>query len=391
MATTSAATLVVGGGIGGLTAALALAKAGCEVLLLERAAEFTEIGAGLQVGPNATRMMDRLGLLDELLEYAVLPRYGVMRHALTGEPLTRLDLGSSFRERYGYPYVVVHRSDMLSVLVAACRAEPLIQLENNKTVTEVWSDDTVAGVRCADGTAYSAELLVGADGLSSVVRTLISQDKPVPSGFVAYRGTLPMHEVQTEVDNQDVVLWVGPGLHRAVRGSAQRDLQPGRRVPQRRFRGDDVVGDVLEELAERFSETCAEVQNTSRASTAAAAGRCTTAIRSTPGPTGRTVLLGDAAHPMLQYLAQGACQAMEDTLARARRLLRRVGGDIDTALTSYEAVRLERRGLCQPGHGYGAAWRTGDPVTLALRDRFMRMDEQRTSELDWLYAAEAAS
>src|SRR4051812_28645240 len=109
-------TLVVGGGIGGLSAALAIARTGREVHLLEQAAQFVEIGAGLQVGPNATRMMDRLGLLESLMAVSVLPRHGVMLDATTAEQLTVLDLGAAFRERYGYPYIVVHRSDLLSIL-----------------------------------------------------------------------------------------------------------------------------------------------------------------------------------------------------------------------------------------------------------------------------------
>ncbi|MFI6347135.1 FAD-dependent monooxygenase [Streptomyces sp. NPDC050560] len=384
--------LVAGGGIGGLTAALALAGAGREVVLLERAAEFTEIGAGLQVGPNATRMMDRLGLLDQLLDVAVLPRYGVMRHAVTGEPLTRLDLGDAFRTRYGYPYVVVHRSDLLGILVGACRAQPLIHLENNKLVTAAWADEDGAGVRCSDGSSYRAQLLVGADGLHSVVRTLVSDDAPVPSGFVAYRGTLPMHEVKTEVADQDVVLWVGPGLHLIQYPVRRSEIYNQVAVfrSDSFARGEAEVGGV-EELTERFATTCAEVQkHVSRIDR----GRNWPIYDRDPLDTwthGRAVLLGDAAHPMLQYLGQGACQALEDALALADAV-RGAGGDLGAALRGYEDTRLRLAGLCQTrARMWGQVWHTGDPVTLALRDRFMRgRRADDYTELDWLYAERTA-
>ncbi|MCI2422562.1 FAD-dependent monooxygenase [Saccharopolyspora sp. K220] len=391
--TTTVPTLIVGGGIGGLAAALAVARAGRAVHLLERAAEFTEIGAGLQFGPNAIRMLDRLGLLSELLEVAVLPRHGVMRHAITAEPLTTLDLGGAFRERYGYPYVVVHRSDLLSILVDACRAEPGIQLENNKAVVEARADGEAAQVRCADGSAYRAELLVGADGLRSVVRTLVSDDEPVPSGYVAYRGALPMHEVQTEVDNDDVVLWVGPGLHLIQypvrRGELYNQVAVFRSESFRR--GDEVVGPVGE-LFGRFSETCEEVQrHVSRIETA----RSWPIYDRDPIPTwvhGPAVLLGDAAHPMLQYLGQGACQALEDALALGDAV-GAYGGDITKAVQAYDSVRVPRAGLCQTrARMWGEVWHTNDPVTLGLRDRYMHSREPDDySELDWLYAADSVA
>ncbi|MFF4597320.1 FAD-dependent monooxygenase [Amycolatopsis sp. NPDC001319] len=392
MGTAPLPTLIVGGGIGGLAAALSVARAGREVHLLERAAEFTEIGAGLQFGPNAIRMLDRLGLLTELLDVAVLPRHGVMRHAITADPLTTLDLGSAFRERYGYPYVVVHRSDLLSILVEACRAEPLVRLENNRVVAEAWADEDSAGVRCEDGATYRAELLVGADGLHSVVRKLISVDQPVPSGFVAYRGALPMSEVRTEVSNDDVVLWVGPGLHLIQypvrRGELYNQVAVFR--SDSFGRGAEPVGPV-EELFGRFSEACEEVQrHVSRIET----GRCWPIYDRDPLPTwvhGRAVLLGDAAHPMLQYLGQGACQALEDALALGEAV-RGSGTDIGKAVKSYDAVRVPRAGLCQTrARLWGQVWHTGDPVTLGLRDRYMRSRRPDDySELDWLYAAESA-
>lgn len=382
-------TVIVGGGIGGLSAALALGRSGREVLLLEQAGEFAEIGAGLQVGPNATRMLDRLGVLDEVLAAAVLPHHGVMRHAVTGDELTVLDLGPSFVDRYGYPYVVVHRHDLLSILVDACRREPSIALQTDTAVTEAWSDATSAGVRCADGTEYQTELLVGADGLHSVVRTLMSADAPVPSGFVAYRGTLPMGEVRTEVAANDVVLWVGPGLHLIQypvrRGEIYNQVAVFRSPSFER--GEPVCGTV-DELVSRFGETCAEVQqHVGRINR----DRSWPIFDRDPLPNwvhGRAVLLGDAAHPMLQYLGQGACQALEDAITLAEELAER-DHDVDKALAAYQERRVPRASQCQlRARMWGQVWHTGDPVTLGLRDRVMRgRRPDDYSELDWLYAA----
>lgn len=387
---TTVPTLVVGGGIGGLSVALAVARAGREVQLLERASEFTEIGAGLQFGPNATRMLDRLGLYDELVRTAVLPRCAVMRHARTAEPLTLLDLDESFVDRYGYPYVVVHRGDLLAILVDACRREPLIHLENDKTVVEAWSDAESAGVRCEDGSLYRTELLVGADGLHSVVRGLVSDDEPVASGFVAYRGTLPMLDVTTEVAEDEVVLWVGTGMHLIQypvrRGEVYNQVAVYRSESFRR--GDPDPGGE-DELFGAFSQACEEVQTH--------VGRIQ---RDRNWPifdrdpletwiSGRAVLIGDAAHPMLQYLGQGACQALEDALALADALAEPGVGTGD-AIREYERRRLPRASQCQRrARMWGEVWHTGDPVMLGLRDRVLRGRQPADySELDWLYAKE---
>lgn len=387
---TTVPTLVVGGGIGGLSVALALARVGREVHVLERASEFTELGAGLQFGPNAMRMLDRFGLHDELLRSAVLPRYAVMRHATTAEPLTLLDLGESFREQYGYPYVVVHRGDLLDILVDACRHESLIHLENDKTVVEAWSDDESASVRCSDGSLYRTALLVGADGLHSVVRKLVSADEPVASGFVAYRGTVPMAAVQTEVAEDAVVLWVGPGMHLIQypvrRGEVYNQVAVFR--SESFGRGDPAPGGV-EELFGTFAQACEQVRTHVARIQRDRNWPIFDRDPLTTWISGRAVLVGDAAHPMLQYLGQGACQALEDAAALAHAVAE-PGIDIGTAMREYERLRLPRASQCQRrARMWGEVWHTGDPVMLGLRDRVLRgRKPDDYSELDWLYAEE---
>lgn len=384
---TAVPILIVGGGIGGLAAALAIAQSGREVTLLEQAPQFAEIGAGLQLGPNATRVLDRLKLLDRALELAVLPEHGVMLDAITGEKLTVLDLGAAFRARYGYPYVVLHRSDLLAILLDACRGQPNIALENNKTVASVWSTAQSAGLRCADGSEYRCQLLIGADGLHSRVRTLIDDSEPRNSGYVAYRGTLPMSEVKAEVSADDVVLWIGPGLHLMQYPIRRRELYNQVAV----FRSDQFLRDedpygTVEELRAHFSVTCDEVRrHVSRIQT----GRNWPIYDRDPLPTwiaGRAALLGDAAHPMLQYLGQGACQALEDAYELGRQL---PGSphDIPAALACFQERRIARTTRCQlSARPWGQAWHAADALTVGLRNRVLRQRRPDDyCELDWLY------
>jgi salicylate hydroxylase len=384
---TTVPILIVGGGIGGLAAALAIAQGGREVHLLEQAPQFTEIGAGLQVGPNATRVLDRLKLLDRALDLAVLPEHGVMLDAVTAERLTVLDLGEAFLAPYGYPYVVLHRSDLLEILLSACRELPNITLETNKTVTEVWSATESAGVRCADGGEYHCELLIGADGLNSRVRTLLDDSEPRNSGYVAYRGTLPMSEVKAEVSANDVVLWIGPGLHLIQYPIRRHELYNQVAV----FRSDQFPGggqpySTARELHARFSATCDEVRrHVSRIQT----DRNWPIFDRDPLPNwiaGRATLLGDAAHPMLQYLGQGACQALEDAYELGRQLARSPL-DIPAALGRFQERRIDRATRCQlSARPWGETWHAADAATVGLRNRVLRQRRADDySELDWLY------
>ena len=229
--------LVVGGGIGGLAVSLALARRGRSVQVLEAAPEFGEIGAGIQLAPNATHMLDRLEVLPAVIDCSVLPRSLVFMDAVKGEPLTSVDLGADFLGHYGTPYVVLHRSDLHSILLDACRREERIALAVDKLVVRVEDRGDGALAECADGSSYSCEALIGADGLRSVVRRLMSDDEPVASGYVAYRGTISTADVGPPRAPGQHGLLVGAGAAPgAVQGAARRALQPGRGVPQPRGR-----------------------------------------------------------------------------------------------------------------------------------------------------------
>lgn len=159
--------LVIGGGIGGLTTALALSRKGYPVHLIERAAEFGEIGAGIQIAPNGSRMLDSLGVLDKIQTYAVYPHRLILVDALSGDLLTTLDFGEKFKRAYMYPYLVMHRSDLLTILLDACQQSDVITLETNREVVAVDDLDDGALVSCADGSTYECDALIGADGRSN--------------------------------------------------------------------------------------------------------------------------------------------------------------------------------------------------------------------------------
>jgi 2-polyprenyl-6-methoxyphenol hydroxylase-like FAD-dependent oxidoreductase len=379
-------TLVVGGGIGGLAAALALARAGRRILVAEQAPQFAEIGAGLQLGPNALRAFDRLGVLGPVLDHAVLPARAVIRDAVTGDELTVLDLGHPFRARYGYPYVVAHRHDVLSALLDACRAEPGIDLRTGRTAAGVREQAEHVEVTFTDGEVLATHLLVGADGLRSRVRHLIDRSPPRFSGHVAYRGTIARSQLAADLAPDDVTLWIGPGIHLMQYPVRRGELYNQVAVYERPAGEAEPCG-----KAEEFHAAFAVAHRSVRACVALLDPHRDWPVHDRdPLPTWTTahaVLLGDAAHPMLQYLGQGACQALEDAVVLGDA----VSGYphcLERALKQYEEQRISRASLCQAvARPWGDLWHTQDPTLLALRNRVFRLRRPDDyTDLDWLYA-----
>jgi 2-polyprenyl-6-methoxyphenol hydroxylase-like FAD-dependent oxidoreductase len=344
--------VIVGGGIGGLTAALALARTGHAVTVLEREESFTELGAGLQLAPNATRRLRDLGVLDRIIDVGVLPNRLVLRSALTGHELTSLDLGAPFAHRYGAPYVVVHRGDLLTVLHDAC-ASAGVSLCPGVTVTGIENLD--------------ADLVVAADGLGSMFRA----DELIDSGFVAYRGTAPTADVPG-VAPGDVTAWIGPDLH----------------FVQYTLRGGEVCNHVAvfrggRDLDEAFQHCCDYVRGTT-----AYLWRDRNWPMRDRAPlaslvTGRLALLGDAAHPMLQYLAQGACQAIEDAAALAHAL---TGDTVEAGLAEYDRLRAPRAARVQrAARTWGDIWHIDGTGALLRDELFRRRDPRDYAHTDWLY------
>jgi 3-hydroxybenzoate 6-monooxygenase len=377
----------VGGGIGGLATALAVSRAGYTAHVLEKAPEFTEIGAGLQLAPNATRMLDRLGLLDEIRKHAIFPKRLVLMDAVSGHPITSLDLGEKFLDHFGYPYIVMHRGDLLALEYEACRQSPLITLENNREVVRVEDLGNGARVECADGSVFECDALVGVDGLWSTTRKVVYDDgDPVPAQFVAYRGTLPIEEAPKDSDFESMVLWVGPDLH-----FVQYCVKAGKLFNQvavfrsyRYKKGSDDWGGV-DELEEHFSKMCPRVRD---AVAKIGRNRRWPMLDRLPIPNwtrNHITLLGDAAHPMLQYIAQGACQALEDAVCLGDSL-KKNDGDAARAFLAYQRPRIERTAQVQTAARLFGEIKHVHGVSILLRNALLAKRAPDDYEyFDWLY------
>jgi salicylate hydroxylase len=381
--------LVVGGGIGGLSAAFALRRAGREVHLVEQAAEFGEVGAGLQLAPNATRVLAEWGLLDEVMATGVLPRRLVLRDAVSGGELTHMSVRGDFERRYRAPYIVAHRTDLHRVLLDACRRSG-VGLETGRTVQRVETAGDVALTRCADGTTYRSEVVLGVDGLNSTLRRAVADDEPVVSGYVAYRGTLP-RRAAPDVAVDDMVVWIGPGRH----------------FVQYALRRGEIVNQVAVFRSPAFARG-AKDWGTPDELDAAFAGSCDHVEKSLVSMwrdrwwpmydrepidrwvSGRLILLGDAAHPMLQYLAQGACQAIQDAHVLAAQAGRHAAGtgrvDWPAALAATERMRAPHAARVQSAARlWGDVWHVDGLARLIRNELLTTRAPQDYRRTDWLY------
>jgi 2-polyprenyl-6-methoxyphenol hydroxylase-like FAD-dependent oxidoreductase len=391
---THTGVVVVGGGIGGLAAALALTRAGVRTRVLERSPEFGEVGAGLQLAPNATRILRSWGLLGEVVERGVLPHRLVMRDALDGRELTHLDLAHA-EKRYGAPYVVIHRSDLHAILVQACRDHG-VDLHTAVDVTDVVVSASGATAVSA-GRRDHAQVVLGADGLSSVLRKRISDDEPISSSYVAYRGTLPAHEIDdTGVSLEDVVVYIGPHCHvvqYALRGGEMLNQVAVFRSP-RALAGLPDWG-TPDELDEAFAGACHPVQAALKHLWRDRWWRMFDREPITTWTDGRLALTGDAAHPMLQYLAQGACQALEDAdnlATLADKYGHESGIDWDATLKQYTAERTVRTAQVQrTARTWGELWH-GDGLFRSVRNALLLdRDPADYRHIDWLYGAQPST
>ena len=385
--------IVVGGGIGGLSAAYALVRKGLRVRVLERAREFGEVGAGIQIAPNCTRILHQYGLLEAAKEQGVLVDNMVMRDALDGSVLTRLDL-RDLERRYGFPYMVIHRSDLHALFLTACR-DAGAELLTSQQVTGYTNTPAGAAVTLADGTAHQASVVIAADGLHSVARQLLAKDEPVNSAYVAYRGAVAIEQVrQNKVSETDVVVYIGPRCH-----FVQYPLRGGEMFNQvavfespKAMPGEDHWG-TPDELDAAFATACQDVRN---GLALMWRDRWWRMFDRDPIPDwvyGRIALLGDAAHPPLQYIAQGAIMAIEDgwVLAEhaASRTTNTAGGrdvDWDAALAAYQEVRAEHcRRVVLTSRAWGALWHLDGAKRLQRNTILRARDTYDYSFVDWLY------
>ncbi len=386
--------LVVGGGIGGLALALGLGRRGRKVHVIERAPEFVEIGAGIQLAPNASWALDQLAVLEEIHSYAVFPQRLVWMDSTSGEQLTSMDLGEPFLARYGYPYFVMHRSDLLDVLLKACRAESNVTLEANREASTVEDRSSTTVLTCMNGSSYEADIVIGADGLRSGVRKAIFNDgEPMCSAYVAYRGTIPIDEVSASAGFDNVIVWTGPDRHLVqypVR--RRRTLQSGRSVQEPPLSLAGGAGDDWG-LPSMNSTRCSQAAPISVRSGIAQMGRQRRWPMYDRLPVrnwtrNRVTLLGDAAHPMLQYLAQGAAQALEDTAVLGTMLADHpTSADPAPVFRAYEAERAPRTARVQTqARTWGNYWHLHPGPLKASRDAMLQTRSATDySVSDWYY------
>ena len=380
--------LIVGGGIGGIGAGLALARAGHRVQVFERSAAFGEIGAGIQLGPNVMRMFERLGVKEAMLDIGFRPTALVMRDAIEGSEVARVPLGAGFEARFGQPYGVIHRADLHAVLLDALKAEPNAELLTERDVEGFAQDPDGVTLRFKDGAAARGRALIGADGLWSRIRQqVIGDGKPIVSGHIAYRAVLPMEEVPPGISRDEMTVWVGPRVHlvhyRLRRGSLMNLVAVFH--SDRYAEGWNESGDVAE-LERHFAAARPEVRALLAKINAWKYWVLCWREPRRGWSQGRVTLLGDAAHPTLQYLAQGANQALEDAVCLTDMLAAH-GANLPAAFRAYEDARVLRTGRVQlMSKVYGEVFHAAH-VTAELRNAMLanRTAEQSWDGMAWLY------
>jgi salicylate hydroxylase len=386
--TNSAPILVVGGGIGGLTAALGIGRKGWPVKVLEETPEFGAIGYGIQLGPNVFHMFERLGISQAVLEKSIVPKAVTMLDSIDGEAIVRIPTGAAFVQRFKYPYVVLHRVDLHRVLLEACKAIQTIELLPTTKVNGF--EDNGDKVRLfTTNTTIEGAAIIAADGLRSIVRQqLLNEGEPRMAGYVAHRTIIPMAQLNADVRCEESVLWSGPGyhlVHYPLRDFAQFNMVAVFKTPTYADRGD-------------AADYRAEVDRTYRDSHPAMkaliavmdVGRRWTISDRDPirhWSAGRVVLLGDAAHPTLQSLAQGACMAIEDAVCLTE-LIDQSRGDFSSAFQQYSKARYVRTARVQYESRF--MWDHLYHVENVARDVMRtsyahKTDDELYSCLAWLY------
>ena len=391
--------LVAGGGVGGLAAAICLAGSGYAVNVHERAPALEEFGAGLQLSPNATRILARLGALDALKGLALEPRAMVVRRARDGAQMARMELGETAQRRWGAPYLVAHRADLLRALLDRVAMEPSISLHLDSAVrgfAPAPEGDLRVGLqRGLLRLETKADLLIGADGLRSAVRERLGLGGPkdvVFTGDVAWRALIPAQRLPDTLRRPETWLWLGPRghlVHYPLRDGSVVNVVLVVEDARRDALGEDgwnhpgdpsVIGFEVKDWAPEVGQLVA----------AAPEWRGWPLFDRPPIPNwsaGPVALLGDAAHPMAPYLAQGAAQAIEDAAALGDALAGR--DDIPAALAAYSRARAPRAGRVQTeARRQHTTYHLRGPAAFARNLAIRAMGGERLARrYDWLYGA----
>jgi 2-polyprenyl-6-methoxyphenol hydroxylase-like FAD-dependent oxidoreductase len=338
----SPSVLLVGGGIGGMAAALALARLGLSVELLEQSASIGEIGAGLQLGPNAFAALDALGVGEAVRGKAVFTERLVMMDAVDCSEVASVQVGEDFRARFRNPYAVSHRADLHGAIFEAVQQHPRIRFHTSAAVEQLDIGESQVKALTRDGRHFSASAIVGCDGVKSVVRAQLLGDAPRVSGHVVYRAVVPAERMPADLRWNAPVVWAGPHchlVHYPLRDGEQYNLVVTFHSRDKEEWG--VTEGSQEEVLSYFDGIHARPRQLLGLPTSWR--RWSTADRDPVERWGQgpATLLGDAAHPMMQYLAQGACMALEDAVTLGAAV-ERCGHDLPRAFRLYEAARVAR-------------------------------------------------
>ncbi len=334
--------IIVGGGIGGAATALSLARQGIKVMLLEKAHEIGEIGAGIQLGPNAFSALDSLGVGEVARQRAVFTDHITMMDAVNAKEVVRIETGQAFRDHFGGPYAVIHRVDIHASVWEAALVHPNVEYRTSTNVVDIRQTENDVTVFDEHGNSWTADILVGCDGVKSVVRQSLIGDAPRVTGHVVYRAVIDCDDMPEDLRINAPVLWAGPHchlVHYPLRGGKQYNLVVTFHSRQQEEWGvkDGSKEEVLSYFAGIHPRPRKMLDNPT------SCRRCSTADREPVEKWGtdRITLVGDAAHPVAQYMAQGACMALEDAVTLGKAL-QQCDGDAADAFALYESVRIPR-------------------------------------------------
>lgn len=334
--------IIVGGGIGGLAAAQALAQQGLNVLLLEQACEIKEIGAGIQLGPNAYSALDALGVGDVARERSVFTDHLIMMDAIDAKEVVRIDVGETFRKRFGNPCGVIHRADIHRSILETVQRNPLIRLQTSTRIESMEADATGVTLYDNRGNHYRADAVIGCDGVKSVIRQTLLGDDAQVTGHVVYRAVIEQANMPVDLRVNAPMLWAGPRchlVHYPLRGGQQYNLVVTFHSRLKEQWG--VSNGSKEEVLSYFEDIHERPRQLLDCPTSWR--RWATADRDPVEcwGKGRVTLLGDAAHPMTQYLAQGACMALEDAVVLGQTV-KVCDHNLTAAMRLYEQTRIPR-------------------------------------------------
>ena len=379
--------IVVGSGIGGLAAALAAARQNIDVLLLEQADKIGEIGAGIQLGANAFNALDALGAGEAARSRTVFTESLTLMDAVDAKEIVRVETGEAYQERFGNPYGVIHRADIHLSLLDTVQRNPLIKFRTSTHVQRIEQDTNSITVIDQHGERFTADALVGADGVKSVVRAALIGDEARVTGHVVYRAVVDAENMPKELQINSPVVWAGPRchlVHYPLRGRRQYNLVVTFHSRQKEEWG---VTDGSKEEVLSYFEGIHQLphQMLDRPSSWR---RWATADRDPVEhwSFGRATVLGDAAHPMTQYLAQGACQALEDAVVLGEAL-RVTGNDFVEAFKIYERARIPRAArVVLSAREMGRIYHATGVERLVRNSLWVgRTREQFYDALEWLY------